>query len=159
MIETDVEIIDQVQDDQTLADETLTKSEYLELRDLFSLIQTEGEEAQSPVDSPTVDHGIDSNSWRVAAECKNYPDIDFLNFDHRHDTAEAFAICDSCPVQNQCLAFALNNELQTGYSYGVWGGTTPNTREKMLRVLDGREGLHSYLGYLGVKTVGSTAIE
>jgi len=35
-------------------------------------------------------------------------------------------ICKGCPVQQNCLAWAIDNE-----TYGVWGGTTPEEREQM----------------------------
>jgi WhiB family transcriptional regulator, redox-sensing transcriptional regulator len=37
-------------------------------------------------------------------------------------------ICRACPVQIQCLAWALQN----GVTDGVWGGTTPDER-RMIR--------------------------
>jgi WhiB family transcriptional regulator, redox-sensing transcriptional regulator len=39
-------------------------------------------------------------------------------------------ICRACPVQIQCLAWALQN----GVTDGVWGGTTPDER-RMIRSL------------------------
>lgn len=44
-------------------------------------------------------------------------------------TAEAKAICARCPVQVECLEYALENREQ----YGVWGGTTRDERKAMLR--------------------------
>lgn len=43
-------------------------------------------------------------------------------------TRYAKAICASCPVQKQCLADALENDMQ----YGVWGGTTPAERKAIV---------------------------
>jgi WhiB family redox-sensing transcriptional regulator len=37
---------------------------------------------------------------------------------------EAKRICRGCPVQIQCLAWAL----ASGVTDGVWGGTTPDER-------------------------------
>jgi WhiB family redox-sensing transcriptional regulator len=39
---------------------------------------------------------------------------------------KAKAVCASCPVQEDCLRFAMNNRIQ----FGVWGGTTAYQRIK-----------------------------
>jgi len=54
---------------------------------------------------------------------------------------QAKAICAACDVRNNCLAYALDNmrvsreefttELGIGL-HGVWGGTTPQERERMI---------------------------
>jgi WhiB family redox-sensing transcriptional regulator len=46
---------------------------------------------------------------------------------------EAKRICRACPVQIQCLAWALEN----GVADGVWGGTTPDER-RIIRSLSRR---------------------
>ncbi|HEV3067797.1 MAG TPA: WhiB family transcriptional regulator [Streptosporangiaceae bacterium] len=38
--------------------------------------------------------------------------------------AEAKAICATCRVRRECLAFAL----RTGQIHGIWGGTTEHER-------------------------------
>jgi WhiB family redox-sensing transcriptional regulator len=42
---------------------------------------------------------------------------------------EAKAVCARCPVRPDCLAFALEQDLD-----GVWGGTTEEERRAMRRV-------------------------
>ena len=42
----------------------------------------------------------------------------------RDQTAKAQAICATCQVRLECLAFAL----RTGQVHGVWGGTTEGER-------------------------------
>lgn len=39
----------------------------------------------------------------------------------------AVALCQQCPVVDQCLGYAL----QQNIDYGIWGGTTPNQRKKL----------------------------
>lgn len=39
----------------------------------------------------------------------------------------AKAMCARCDVVERCLQFALDNEIQ----YGIWGGTTPEERQKI----------------------------
>lgn len=37
------------------------------------------------------------------------------------------AVCSACPVQDQCLIYALDENERDG----IWGGTTPRQRERM----------------------------
>ena len=55
--------------------------------------------------------------WFASAACRGLPsDIFFV--DAGKPTGEALAICERCPVQAQCLDYALErNEV-----FGVWGG-------------------------------------
>jgi WhiB family redox-sensing transcriptional regulator len=43
--------------------------------------------------------------------------------------AKAKAICATCRVRRECLAFAL----QTGQVHGIWGGTTEHERAAVRR--------------------------
>ncbi len=64
------------------------------------------------------------NDWRAQGRCVN-SGIDF------HDTAQeaqALVLCRSCLVQPICLQEALDNEEE----WGVWGGTTPGQRRRLL---------------------------
>ena len=66
--------------------------------------------------------------WRSAAACRSAdPDLFFPISDSgpaREQTAEAKAICATCRVRRECLAFAL----RTGQVHGIWGGTTEDER-------------------------------
>jgi WhiB family redox-sensing transcriptional regulator len=44
----------------------------------------------------------------------------------RQRGADAVAVCDLCPVQEECLAFALREGVE-----GIWGGTSTSEREAM----------------------------
>jgi WhiB family redox-sensing transcriptional regulator len=55
---------------------------------------------------------------------------------------KAKSLCAGCPVRGQCLAYAL----ETRQKWGVWGGTTQEERQTMIRrthhaVLPGRRRL------------------
>jgi WhiB family redox-sensing transcriptional regulator len=71
--------------------------------------------------------------WRSVGAClKADPDIFFpISMTGRavEQITLAKAICGSCPVREECLAFALTND--TGY--GIWGGTTPEERQRSRR--------------------------
>lgn len=41
---------------------------------------------------------------------------------------EAFATCNACPVQQECLQYALDNDEPTG----LWGGLTTKERKQLL---------------------------
>lgn len=62
--------------------------------------------------------------WMQDAACTQVdPDMFFPNpGDHAWD---ARAICMGCPVQGDCLAYAL----RTGQRDGIWGGLTPGERK------------------------------
>lgn len=46
-------------------------------------------------------------------------------------TREAKTMCRQCPVQPQCLNYAL----RTNQKFGIWGGTTERERNTMRRKL------------------------
>jgi len=43
--------------------------------------------------------------------------------------ARAKAVCQLCPVREQCLDFALRNSIR----YGIWGGLNPDERARERR--------------------------
>lgn len=45
------------------------------------------------------------------------------------DTSAALRICSTCPVREECLAYAL----EARERYGIWGGTTERERRRLLR--------------------------
>lgn len=55
-----------------------------------------------------------TTTWRSAALCAGLPTVAW--FDPRYEPA-ALALCSACPVQDQCLAYAVDNECS-----GCWGG-------------------------------------
>lgn len=71
-------------------------------------------------------------SWQERGRCRDldvelfYPSSDDESFDQRHmrETA-AKAVCGSCAVQAECLAWAL----ASGERFGVWGGKSERERQ------------------------------
>jgi WhiB family transcriptional regulator, redox-sensing transcriptional regulator len=74
-----------------------------------------------------------ATDWRAAGACLAVdPDLFFpvaVGTAASQDTTRALQICDSCPVKRQCLEFAMRN----GEVSGIWGGTTPDDRVRVLR--------------------------
>ena len=58
--------------------------------------------------------------WRDQAVCLEVVSAEYDPFfaDSAGLQAEAIAICETCPVRNDCLTFAV----RTGQQYGIWGG-------------------------------------
>ena len=52
-------------------------------------------------------------------------------------TREAKALCTGCPVQVQCLAYALANDER----FGVWGGASERDRRRMKRTTTRPQGV------------------
>lgn len=71
---------------------------------------------------------ITRGTWRAAAACRSVdPELFFPISDSakcREQAAEAKAVCSVCPVQRECLAFAM----RTRQVHGIWGGTTMTER-------------------------------
>ena len=72
--------------------------------------------------------------WRQAAACRYCsPELFFpagTTGAAVDEIGAAKAVCGRCPVQSQCLRFAL----RTGQAYGIWGGTTEDERIMLRRL-------------------------
>lgn len=65
--------------------------------------------------------------WAPAAACKQtQPDELFVRGAEQN---KAKLVCSSCPVRTECLAEALDNQIE----WGVWGGMTERERRALLR--------------------------
>ena len=70
--------------------------------------------------------------WRHQAACKDQDPEYWFPVDAPGRTPahrRAISICQSCPVQEKCLTWALDNH----EFYGIWGGTTARQRADMRR--------------------------
>ncbi len=45
-----------------------------------------------------------------------------------HETKLAKQVCQTCPVVDECLDYALRTNFPKSLDYGIWGGTTPRQR-------------------------------
>lgn len=67
--------------------------------------------------------------WARRAACLGHnPDLWFLD-DQAGSYREARTICQSCPVRQQCLDWAL----ETHTDHGMWGGLNPLQRKTLRR--------------------------
>jgi len=73
---------------------------------------------------------IDRPAWMEMAECRGgNPSVFFQDDKDNTRSAVAKAVCRSCPVQAECLAYAIS----TGETHGVWGGKSPRERRAIAR--------------------------
>lgn len=72
---------------------------------------------------------IDLISWREAAACLGSDVSFFPSPEDVRGIAKAKSICATCPVEDDCLAYAI----ATNQSEGIWGATTPKERAKLRR--------------------------
>lgn len=68
-----------------------------------------------------------NDNWAQSAACRQgTPDELFVRGAEQH---RAKVVCGGCPVKTECLAEALDNEIE----WGVWGGMTERERRAVLR--------------------------
>ena len=74
-----------------------------------------------------------ARDWRSAGACLSAdPDLFFpisATGPAVKQIAQAKAICAACQVRLECLEFALSHDLV----HGIWGGTTPEDRQRHRR--------------------------
>nr|WP_305080158.1 WhiB family transcriptional regulator [Nakamurella sp. PAMC28650] len=79
------------------------------------------------VDPPSDVLSIGSAEWTLRAVCVGVdPDALFVTGAAQRDAAK---VCQACPVRLECLADALDNQIE----YGVWGGMTERQRRAVLK--------------------------
>ena len=72
-------------------------------------------------------HHMWVEDWTSAAACRQaHPDHLFVRGAEQN---KAKQLCASCPVRTECLAEALDNQIE----WGVWGGMTERERRALLR--------------------------
>jgi len=66
--------------------------------------------------------------WVVFSACRD-KDADLFFPDTRSDEQQAVAICATCPVQMECLEYALEADIR----FGIWGGLNEKQRRPLAR--------------------------
>ena len=74
---------------------------------------------------------VDRDSWKRQALCAGRPDREAWFSDEPDAIRRAKAVCRACPVNAECLSFAL----KTGPHDGIWAGTSPYERRRLRRVM------------------------
>jgi WhiB family redox-sensing transcriptional regulator len=70
----------------------------------------------------------DERPWVVFGACRDAdPELFFPT--SRESIDKAISICASCPVQPECLDYALD----AGERFGIWGGVTEKSRRNVRR--------------------------
>lgn len=73
-------------------------------------------------------HATDvAGSWEALAQCRG-ADAELFFAPGALQEHRAKAVCRSCPVLWECLAYALRNRVE----HGVWGGLTERERRRIL---------------------------
>ena len=73
---------------------------------------------------------LEPEFWREGAACADRPEIDFFApSEDGEEVRRAKTICASCPVLDDCLAFAI----ETNQPDGIWGGHTAKERVRIRR--------------------------
>ena len=72
---------------------------------------------------------IEQLPWASEAKCLNAdPDVFFP--EKGGSTREAKRICGECPVRDECLEYALEEDER----FGIWGGMSERERRKLKRL-------------------------
>lgn len=70
----------------------------------------------------------DGLTWMRWASCaETDPDIFHPEDGNAAQAEQAKSVCRRCPVRDQCLAYALDNNEE----HGVWGGLSPKERRRL----------------------------
>lgn len=65
--------------------------------------------------------------WMRQAACRGMdPDLFFPSRGSKNASA-AIAVCEGCPVKNECLEFAINGKER----WGIWGGLQERPRRRL----------------------------
>lgn len=62
---------------------------------------------------------LNNTAWMIEASCVDYPHVNFHSSNYL-EIKVAKDICNTCPVRQKCLQYALDNHERDG----VWGGAT-----------------------------------
>jgi len=78
----------------------------------------------------------DQLDWQEQASCRDYDNSLFFGPDQGESELEkqaresrAKAVCQTCPVSEPCLEFAM----ETNQKYGIWGGMSDKERASLKR--------------------------
>lgn len=76
----------------------------------------------------TNDYNVYKPAWMAEGHCRAYSPSVFFPIDGVGVIA-ARAVCAECPVQGNCLEYALANRIE----HGVWGGASERERRRIIK--------------------------
>lgn len=96
------------------------------------MIEVEVNDVQRPpVTHPDPDYLVELlPDWHLDAACRGMDPAIFFP-ERGKSIRKARAVCAQCPVQTECLDFAVETPL--GDDFGIWGGTSERQRRPMRR--------------------------
>lgn len=68
------------------------------------------------------------DTWTAHAQCRGVESADFFARSLT-DARAAIRVCERCPVRQECLDYAVDNDMDLG----VWGGLTERQRRSYAR--------------------------
>ena len=68
------------------------------------------------------------NTWRSKAACLGFPTSWWFPEPGGSQSPARF-VCSACPVSEDCLAYSISGEVDSG----IWGGMTESERRRLLR--------------------------
>ena len=71
---------------------------------------------------------VSDRAWMEDALCAQ-TDPDIFYPEKGGSTAPATSVCNNCSVREQCLEYAIVNDIR----HGIWGGTSDNDRKRIAR--------------------------
>lgn len=75
---------------------------------------------------------VKPEKWREESACKGLdPNMFFPGPNDTEDQEEAHKVCSSCPVTEECMEYALANNID----HGIWGDMSERQRKKFRRNL------------------------
>lgn len=75
-------------------------------------------------------NGLSGMAWSDAALCAEIGGDEWFTDDEwSHSPSKAKKVCGRCPIQVECLEFALDHN----EPYGIWGGLTHGERRQLKR--------------------------
>jgi WhiB family redox-sensing transcriptional regulator len=77
-------------------------------------------------DEPEFDPPVGDTDWMAAAECRGQTTRHWFP-EPGEDSGFADSFCRRCPVAQQCVEYAIDNDL-----HGQWGGTSKRQRNRIV---------------------------
>lgn len=119
-------------DRMRIEEDSLTREAYIEIREWSDNAAAEDYDDGRSGNSTVIDKNFNkldtTEDWRLLRECKD-SDTKIFFPDRGNGLAIAKEICKNCVVREECLDYAINENI----FHGVWGGTGERERMRIAR--------------------------